>query len=31
MPALPPKADIDRMHWEVCFVPKADISRDSEM
>jgi len=25
MSALPPKADIDRVDWNVCFVPKADI------
>jgi hypothetical protein len=23
--ALPPKADIERQDWHVCFVPKADI------
>src|SRR5262249_25713443 len=27
MPALPPKADIDRVCWDVRFVPKADILR----
>src|SRR5262249_31090902 len=25
MSALPPKADIGRVSWNVCFVPKADI------
>jgi hypothetical protein len=25
MSALPPKADIDRQLWNVCFVPIADI------
>ena len=25
MSALPPKADIERHVWRVCFVPKADI------
>jgi hypothetical protein len=25
MSALPPKADIGRAHWDVRFVPKADI------
>ena len=27
MSALPPKADIGQAHWDVCFVPKADILR----
>jgi len=27
MSALPPKADIAECDWNVCFVPKADISR----
>jgi hypothetical protein len=27
MSALPPKADIDRACWDVCFVPKAGIHR----
>src|SRR5215469_5974070 len=27
MSALPPKADIHRARWDVCFVPKADILR----
>jgi hypothetical protein len=27
MSALPPKADIKRTGWNVCFVPKADISK----
>src|SRR5215469_3868715 len=25
MSALPPKADIAKHYWDVCFVPKADI------
>jgi hypothetical protein len=31
MSALPPKADIAGRQFDVCFVPKADISRDSEI
>jgi hypothetical protein len=27
MSALPPKADIGECHWDVRFVPKADILR----
>jgi hypothetical protein len=30
MSALPPKADISRAHWDVRFVPKADILRCRE-
>jgi hypothetical protein len=27
MSGLPPKADIARREWQVCFVPKANITR----
>jgi hypothetical protein len=30
MSALPPKADLAKRCWDVCFVPKADILRCSE-
>jgi len=30
MSALPPKADIDRHYLDVCFVPKAAVSRCSK-
>jgi len=30
MSALPPKADIHRSDWNVCFVPKADILHCSD-
>jgi hypothetical protein len=29
VPALPPKVDIAKRRWDVCFVPKADILRRS--
>src|SRR5262245_25028199 len=30
MSALPPKADIERHNWHVCFVPKAGVGLRSE-